>query len=74
MATRRERQGLPEVEIAYKDNILPTPNNIMDSFCNVWNSKKIGKFKVICGGNGVLPNLWYKAIWAILLIVNPSIL
>ena len=59
MATRRERKGMAAGKTVYTDNILPTPANVLDEFCNVWKGKRIGKFKVLCGGQAVLANMWY---------------
>ena len=73
MSSRRERAGLPKGKLIYTDNILPTPRNVMNDFCNIWKDKKIGKFKVICGGRAVLPNMWYKSLKTIFTIIILSI-
>ena len=74
MSSRRERAGIAKGKVVYTDNILPTPKNVLDDFCNIWKDKKIGKFKVICCGKAVLPNMWYEALKTISVIVIPSII
>ena len=73
MATRRERKGLGRGVLVYTDNKFPTPLNMMDPFCNIWREKKIGKFKVLCGGVAVVPNLWHKSLVAHISILITSV-
>ena len=43
-------------------------------FTNIYEEKEIGRFKVCCSGNLVIPNEWKGSIVSWILIIAPSLL